>query len=239
MGGGTEDIEVVGSDDEDDVMEDFGELQEENEDHEIFVYQETEAKVIDSLELKTEAERVSTKLEIRISATKTDWRGHFASMNQHRQKMDQIMVKLSPILLKVGADISKAIEAIETRENNLNSKFDSSVQDYSRKAGGLVGIEEKYKQRLAEVNALEAEMKLTVEKLKTTQEKLKDAQDDVADNSPIKLMKNAIATLRKEINSLELRSAILQRSLSQAWLEESLMDGNEHDEDMEDDSDLE
>jgi hypothetical protein len=42
----------------------------------------------------------------------------------------------------------------------------------------------------------------------------------VSDNSPLMKIKQAIAKLREQIKALELRSAILQRSLTQTWQDE-------------------
>lgn len=224
MGGETDNVEVIESDDEDIVEDDMIDVQDDVEEIENYsaIEKESTPKVIDSLELKAEAEKVSTKLQIRIPNQKSDWRAHLQQMDKHRDGIEKIMTELSPILSKVNSDVSKAIEAIDTREKNLNSRFQDVVEDYRNHAGSLIDVEDRHQKRVEEVNNLQSELNSVVDKLNRTKENLTNNQKKVADNTPLLNMKKGITNLREEIKSLELRSAILQRSLAQAWLEESL-----------------
>jgi hypothetical protein len=101
--GGSEEIETVGIDDDDGIVEEALDM---GDDDEVEVVQGAVEygtdKVIDSLELKKEAERVAPRLQIRIPAAKSDWRSHFQMMNQHHGKVTELMTQLAPILSKVG-----------------------------------------------------------------------------------------------------------------------------------------
>lgn len=224
--GGNEEIETVGEEDEDDdgIIDDAIDVQEDGDDGEDFrtidYGNDLQTKVIDSLELKAEAERVAPRLQIRIPAAKSDWRSHFMQMNQHHVRINELMTQLAPILAKVGADVTKAIELIETREKTLNSRFESSVSEYSTRASSLASVEAKHRERVQEVNNLQNELNTVISKLTNTKENLDEKQKEVSDNSPLMKMKTAITKLRDEIKGLEIRSAILQRSLTQSWLDE-------------------
>jgi estrogen-related receptor beta like 1 len=225
LGGGNDEVETRGDDDEDDdIVDDVIDVQEDEDlesNAQIVDYgNDAQTKVIDSLELKAEAERVAPRLQIRIPAEKSDWRNHFLQMNQHQKTITDIMKELSPILTKVGTDVTKAIDSIENREKMLNDKFQDSVIKYSERAKQLEIVEKKHQERSERVNSLQAELNSVSDKLKSTKQNLDEKQKEVSDNSPLMNIKTASTKLREEIKQLELRSAILQRSLTQTWIEE-------------------
>ena len=223
--GGNDEVETVGEDDEDEdgIIDDAVDVHSDDDDNEITntydVGVEGGAKVIDSLELKAEAERVAARLQIRIPAAKSDWRSHFQQMSQHQTRINEIMQQLSPILSKVGADVTRAIQAIQTREKTLNSRFETSISEYSSRASSLATVEARHRARVAEVNALQTELNSVISRLNNTKSTLDEKQKEVSDNSPLMKMKQAITNLKEEIKALELRSSILQRSLTQTWLD--------------------
>ncbi|KAH0786302.1 intraflagellar transport protein [Histomonas meleagridis] len=222
--GGTEDVQVVGEEeDEDGVIDDAIDIQsdDENEDNESVDFNQiSTGKVIDSLELKTEAEKVASRLQIHIPSAKSDWRTHFAQMNQHQHRITEIITQLTPILSKVGANVTKAVQAIETREKTLNQRFETSVSDYAAKASELAVVEKVYRERVEHVNALQEELNSVAAKLDSTKQNLSEKQKEVSDNSPLIKIKQAITKMREEIKELELRSSILQRSLTQTWIDD-------------------
>ncbi|KAK8866999.1 Intraflagellar transport protein 57 [Tritrichomonas musculus] len=225
--GGHDEVETVGDDDEDDdgIIDDAVDIASDDEidagaGNTYEIGNEGGQKVIDSLELKAEAERVAARLQIRIPAAKSDWRSHFQQMSQHQSRINEIMSQLTPILSKVGADVNRAIQAIQTREKTLNSRFETSVSEYASRASELATVEARHRARVAEVNALQTELNSVIEKLSSTKEILDEKQKEVSDNSPLMKMKQAISKLKEEIKALELRSSILQRSLTQTWLDD-------------------
>ena len=225
LGGGNDEVETRGDDDdEDDIVDDVVDVQEDDDKEDnteiVDFGNDAQTKVIDSLELKAEAERVAPRLQIRIPAEKSDWRTHFSQMNQHQKTITDIMTQLTPILSKVGADVTKAIDAIENREKMLNNRFQTSVIQYADRAKSLESVEKKHRERVEAVNNLQNELTNVIDKLNTTKQNLDEKQKEVSDNSPLMNIKTASTKLREEIKALELRSAILQRSLTQTWLEE-------------------
>jgi estrogen-related receptor beta like 1 len=221
--GGREEVQVVGEDDDTEaIIDDAVDVQSDDEDTRYLVDFPMEGmpKVIDSMDLKAEATRVAASLQIRIPAAKSDWRTHFSQMNQHQANIVDCMTRLSPILSKVGGEVTKAIQAIQTREKTLNSRFETSISDYAERASRLVSVEARHKSRVAEVNSLQTELNSVVSKLGSVKEDLNAKQKVVSDNSPLMKIKQAIAKLREQIKALELRSAILQRSLTQTWQDE-------------------
>ncbi|KAH0804460.1 intraflagellar transport protein 57-like [Histomonas meleagridis] len=224
--GGEEEVQTIGDSDDDGIIDDAIDIQEDAEnnsddyevsDHVTGIPRNT----IDSVDLKSEAERVASRLQIRIPTTKTDWRSHFSQMSQHHKSINEINSQLSPILTKVGADVTKAIQAIETREKNLNNRFEISVSEYAEKATALSVVEARHREKVAIVNELQEELKTVANNLNSTKESLNEKQKEVSDNTPLMKIKMGITKLKDEVKSLELQSAILQRSLIQSWLEEN------------------
>jgi len=222
--GGQDDMATVGGSDDEAVVDDAVDVQgEDDDDIELVVGADyvQESRVIDSLALKAEAERVAPRLQIRIPAAKSDWRSHFGQMNQHHARITELMGQLTPILAKVGADVTRAIQSIQTREKNLNSRFEASVGDYGARASQLADIEGMHRGKVAEVTKLQDELNAIARRLTNTKDSLNEKQKHASDNSPLMRIKTAMMKLREEVKGLELQSAILQRSLTQSWLEDN------------------
>ena len=113
------------------------------------------------------------------------------------------------------------MQAIQTREKNLNARFETSISDYAEKASKLASVEARHKTRVAEVNQLQVELNDVSSKLGLTKENLNEKQKEVSDNSPLMKIKSAITKLKEQIKALELRSSILQRTLTQTWQDEN------------------
>jgi uncharacterized protein (DUF342 family) len=141
-------------------------------------------------------------------------------MGQHRQKITELMAQLAPILAKVGADVTRAVESVQTRENALNTRFQGTISEYAAYAASFEQVEVQYQERTAAVGKLQSELKDIVGKLAKTKDYLQEKQRPASDNSPLTKIRGAIVQLKREFKKLELQSAILQRSLTQAWLEE-------------------
>ena len=225
--GGEEKMDVVGEDDDDDgIIDDAVDIQEDddNESSQVsnidYSTNDQSKKIVDSLELKKEFERVAPRLRISIPSAKTDWRNHFQQMNQYQSRISDIMSELSPLLSKVGSDVSKAISLIDTRESTLNNRFETTIVEYATRASALASVSEKHKRRQADVAALQDELNETISKLEGTKNKLDEKSKEVSDNSPLLKMRSAINNIKEEIQQLELRSAILQRTLTQGWIDE-------------------
>jgi estrogen-related receptor beta like 1 len=222
--GGKEDVETVREDD-DGIVEDAVDVQSDAEDDGAVADAASSHPVIDSMDLKAEATRVAPSLQIRIPATKHDWRAHFSQMTQHKTTMLDCMSQLAPILSKIGADITKAVQAIETREKTLSAKFTTSIADYAERATKLAAVEARHKDRKAGVDAQQAELTDVVGRLGSVKDNLNDKQKEVADNSPLMKIRTAITKMREQVKALELRSSILQRSLTQTWQDEKEIAG--------------
>jgi estrogen-related receptor beta like 1 len=219
--GEKEEVETVG-DDDDGIVEEAIDVQSDGEDDGMTVDYAADAgqKVIDSMDLKAEATRVAPSLQIRIPAAKNDWRTHFSQMTQHQTTILDCMSQLTPILSKIGADVTKAIQAIQTRERTLNARFQTSISDYAERASKLAVVETRHASRKAEVDALQADLNEVVGRLGSVKENLTEKQKEVSDNSPLMKIRTAITKMREQIKALELRSSILQRSLMQTWQDE-------------------
>jgi estrogen-related receptor beta like 1 len=220
--GGEQTMEVVGGEDDDGIVDDAANVDDPDEDDFVTIvgFDDGPEKVVDSLELQKEAERVASRLQIRIPAAKSDWRSHFSMMTSHHQKINELMAQLAPILAKVGADVTRAIESIQTREKSLNTRFQDTISDYATRAASLEQVEKQYKERTATVGKLQNELNGIVGKLEKMKDNLNDKQRSASDTTPLTKIRSAIVQLKEEVKKLEIQSAILQRSLTQTWLEE-------------------
>lgn len=225
--GGKEEVETIGEDDEG-IVEEAADVQSDVEDNGAVVDCAVDSgkRVIDSMDIKAEVTRVAPSLQIRIPAARSDWRTHFSQMMQHQTTILDCMSRLSPILSKVGSDLTKAVQAIQTREKTLNARFETSIYDYAERAAELAAVEARHKARKGEVDALQAELTDVVGRLGSVKDDLNEKQKEVSDNSPLMKIRTAITQMKEQIKALELRSSILQRSLTQTWQEEKKSAGD-------------
>jgi hypothetical protein len=114
-------------------------------------------KVINSMDLKVEAKTVVPSLQIWISAAKNNWQTPFSKMMQHQTTILDCMNLLAPILSKVRADVTKAIQTRQTRKETLNARFQTSISDYAERASKLMVVGARHTPRKPEVDALPAE----------------------------------------------------------------------------------
>jgi hypothetical protein len=108
------------------------------------------------MDLKVEATRVAPSLQIWISAAKNDWWTPFSQMMQHQTTILNCMNLLAPILSKVRADLTKAIQTKHTRKETLNAQFQISISDYAESISKFAVVEAWHAPRKAEVDALPA-----------------------------------------------------------------------------------
>jgi DNA repair ATPase RecN len=134
------------------------------------------------------------------------------------------MAQLAPILAKIGANVTRAVESIQTRQKALNTRFQATISEYPARAASLEQIKKQYQERTAIVGKLQNQLNEVVGKLAKTKDHLQDQHHSASDNSPLTKSRSAIVQLKEEAKKLELQSAILQRSLSQTWLEERDLD---------------
>jgi estrogen-related receptor beta like 1 len=123
-------------------------------------------------------------------------------------------------LREVCADVTHAVESIQTREKALSTRFQATISEYAARAASLEQIEKQYQEPTAIVGKLQNELNKGVGKLAKTKDHLLDKRHSASDNSPLTKIRSAIVQLKAEVKRLELQSAILQRSLTQTWLEE-------------------
>jgi hypothetical protein len=77
---------------------------------------------------------------------RSDWRSHFAMMGKHHSKITELMAQLAqlaPTLAKVGADVTRAVESIQTREKALNTGFQTTIAEYAARNASLEQIEKQ------------------------------------------------------------------------------------------------
>jgi chromosome segregation ATPase len=125
-------------------------------------------------------------------------------MGQHHQKTTELMAQLAPILAKVGADVTHAVESIQTREKALNTRFQATISEYAARAASLEQIEKQYQKRTAISGKLQNKLNEVVGKLSKTKDHLQDKQRSASDNSRLTKSRSAIVQLKEEVKNLEL-----------------------------------
>jgi predicted glycosyltransferase len=137
-------------------------------------------------------------------------------MGQHHQKITELMAQiaqlaqLAQILAKVDADVTRAVESIQTPEKALNTRFQATISEYAARAASLELIEKQYQEPTAIVGKLQNKLNEVVGKLAMTKDHLQDKQHSASDNSPLTKSRSPIVQLKEEVKKLALQSATMQ-----------------------------
>jgi hypothetical protein len=133
--GGEQAIETVGGGaDDEGVVDDAVDVDEPDDSDTVGGFESGSAStVVDSLELKKEAERVAPRLQIRIPAAKNDWRAHFSMMTQHHHKISELTAQLAPTSPAPSSPFRRARRA-STRGSSPSSPTTQCAQQTSNRS---------------------------------------------------------------------------------------------------------
>jgi hypothetical protein len=104
------------------------------------------------------------------------------------------------------------------------SRFKVTISEYAAPAASLEQSEKQSQEPTVIVGKLQNKLNEVVGKLAKTKDHIQNHHRSASDNSPLTKTRSVIVQLKEEVKKLELQLAILQRSLTQTWLEERNLD---------------
>lgn len=173
---------------------------------------------VDSAEWKLELERVAPQLRVMVAADNKDWRAHLESAHQHQEQIAKTFPDVKVLLEHVAADVGGALEKISTREKFINAQLEPLTQQYQVQREQLNGVQERYNKSTEAVADLTNELARVSEELEKVKGTMAERGDNIADTSPLVKIKSAIAQLKNEVKTMEVRIGVVRNTLLQVNL---------------------
>lgn len=177
---------------------------------------------IDPAEWKLELERVGPQLAVtsRVMGASGDkeWRAHLETTKAHQAEMQETLPESSEKISKLGVELEGTLEKIQTRERVINSQFEHIGKEFAVCKDELKATRAKYDASTKTVTRQQNILQTISDELDEVKSMMDNTSDTMNDASPVVLIKEALARIKKEIRQMELRIGVSEHSLTHARL---------------------
>lgn len=180
-----------------------GEYAEENESNNLA------NKVHDWEAWKLELERVAPALRLKITADGRDWRARHSQMRTYKDELFERYKTAGAQLNKMYGNLSSIMDKVVARENILNDQFSSLVQEYGSLLDELNKATNEYKEANAGLSERQEMLNELTARVESIKQKTESKGSSMNDNSPLVTAKKAVATLKKDIQEMDLQIIVL------------------------------
>ena len=121
---------------------------------------------------------------------------------------------------RLSDEVSKALERIATKEGILSKSFQGMTGDYRAHSDKLRDIQTSFNQVSKNVGDMENELSEINERLSTVEKRIDETGKSFSDNTPLQKIKKAIAQVKSDIKSIDIRIGVVSNTLLQLKLKE-------------------
>lgn len=209
-----EELNALASDESDDegALSNFGMLMNRAEKSKPKEYKiET---VADSESWRMELEHVLPKLKFIVKADPRDWRAHLEQMKSLRRNIQNASEETQGQLKKLKADISLALDKIESREKHLNSDLKKIIQVYKQISLELQELNVLSKENDRDKMDIEQKLFKVSNELDNTKIQMEQRGNTMTDGSSLINIKKAILKIKEDIMEMDIKIGIMQHALN-------------------------
>jgi estrogen-related receptor beta like 1 len=123
-------------------------------------------------------------------------------------------------LERLSDEVSKALERIAKKEGILSKSFQGMTGDYRAHSDKLRDIQTSFNQVSKNVGDMENELSEINERLSTVEKRIDETGKSFSDNTPLQKIKKAIAQVKSDIKSIDIRIGVVSNTLLQLKLKE-------------------
>lgn len=195
---------------------------------------------IDPEQWKLEAERVAPLLKVRTEADAKEWRSRMDTTRDMQQNIIAAMPDTRDKLSRIGANVSKAIELIRTREKYINSQHESLVAEYRRVRQNMEEVQRRHQDGSEQASEKSNDLKKISEELENIKAEMEGRSTGMGDSAPLVKLKDAMKKLQREMREMELRLGVVTGQVLATTVERSTKGGDvdESTNSVDDDDDL-
>lgn len=174
----------------------------------------------DTIEWKLELERVLPQLKINAHSSNKDWRNRLEQIHHYYDDIEKCLLSTKGQLEKLQSDIGGSLDKIKSREKYLNSQLESQLNVYRNAQQQLEVVKQQYHQVNGGVVERSRQLAEITEELEVVKQEMEERSTAVTDGTPLINIKKALARLKNEIVTMDIRIAVVEHTLLQAKLRE-------------------
>lgn len=173
---------------------------------------------IDPTEWKLECARVSARLKLPADDNGSEWRGHLEQARAHKGAVARERGQCEDRLSSLADEMCRTLERVTAQERRVNETMGDVAGEYKTQANSLNSVTTRYQQLNESVGNKQSELVRIEERLESVSELLDQQGRSVTDNTPLIQLKEGLKAIKHEGKEMEMRAAVLSRSLFQAGL---------------------
>jgi estrogen-related receptor beta like 1 len=175
----------------------------------------------DPAQWKLEVERVTPQLRVQVVQDSKDWRMRRDEIQRNHETIAAQLATVRPMLEKMSGDLAKELEKIATHERFLNEQFEGLVTEHRVAQDSLAKVAAQHKIASERVMGLTKELAGIMDELAAVKDETEALSTAVNDSSPVLRMKAALARLKEETQTMEVRIGVAQHTILRAMLREN------------------
>lgn len=160
-----------------------------------------------------ELERVQPQLRLQLLTDAKEWRTHIAQAKLHQQAVTERLPASTGSLEKIVAELTETVELVAKIEKKLNSQCERDISEYAAKQSDFAAKQEVYSKSTETINKLTNELATVSEELQTVKSRMDEKGSAMTDTSPIVKIKAALAKIKTEAKTMEIRIGVVSHTL--------------------------
>jgi estrogen-related receptor beta like 1 len=179
------------------------------------------ANTIDPMEWKMELERVGPKLKASGATLGKEWRAHIEQTKEHEKTIQAVLPSAQGHMKNISDQIKEAVEKMRGKEQSLNNQFEQIRSEFEELTAQYKSAGEKQSATQASVGAMANSMGQIQEQLDEIELVMAGRENSATDTSPLVNIKQALVTIKGDVQQFDLRIGVVSNTLLQAKLKVS------------------
>ncbi|CAG7816579.1 unnamed protein product [Allacma fusca] len=181
-----------------------------------------QSDIVDTEQWRLEVERVLPQLKITIQQDSQDWRQRQEQMRTYTEAVSDVVEQLDGPLDKMITDARSVIEKVKTRENFINTEFETLLMELSVTQDNVATMKDRHRELSNKATTKNRTLSQLNDELDTIRRQLNDRGSIMADGAPVSATKKSIAALKKELGDMEVEIAVVEHCLMKSLLQEQI-----------------
>lgn len=168
---------------------------------------------VDAVKWKTELERVSSKLKVKLVTHDKEWRSHLDQTKFHEKAIKKYLPGSVRQLSSIEQSIGGNLERIQQKERYINQNFEKMRVQYREIQHKLQETNQQYSVSNDKIQELTNQLALITDKLEDVQSRQEEKGTSMTNTGPLVRMKKAIQKLKEDRKQMELRIGVVGHTL--------------------------
>jgi len=160
-----------------------------------------------------ELERVTPQLKMQVLSDPKEWRNRLVNTKSHQQTVAALAPETYAMLDRLAEDMERTLQAVKKTESKLNQQCKDQVDEFSNKQNTLQEVQEEYNTKSVGLNELTNVLSQVTDELGSMKGRMDERGVNMTDTSPLIKIKAALARLKEERKSMDIRIGVVTHTL--------------------------